>query len=124
MLSVLHDSPGTDWRLWFQALGADHRDPRITRGMRLSDITMLTRAAAAGQGLALVRDIYVADDIADGRLKVAIDAPWPAQFAYYVVTRHGSGRRHPQIASFKDWLLLEAASDRLQTNRRQPSFVP
>lgn len=108
---LLHDQMGADWRLWLQAMGSQHRDPRIGRGMRLSDVALLTRAAAAGQGLALLRDTYVADEIADGRLKVAFDAPWPAQFAYYIATRPGSERHRPQIASFKDWLLAEAAAD-------------
>jgi LysR family glycine cleavage system transcriptional activator len=107
---LLHDQMAADWRLWLQALGADHRDPRVGRGMRLSDVALLTRAAAAGQGLALLGDTYVADGIADGRLKVALDAPWPAEFAYYIVTCPGSDLLRPQIASFKDWLVLEAAA--------------
>ncbi|MBV8458780.1 MAG: hypothetical protein JO122_19470 [Acetobacteraceae bacterium] len=39
--------------------GLDGRDPRIARGTRFSESTPLIRAACAGQGLALVRDIYV-----------------------------------------------------------------
>jgi LysR family glycine cleavage system transcriptional activator len=107
---LLHDAIGMDWRLWLQGLGADHRDRRIARGIRFSDSTLLTRAAVAGQGLALLRDTYVADDVAAGRLKVAFDAPWPADFAYYVVTRPGASISQEQIASFKTWLMQEAAS--------------
>lgn len=108
---LLHDPDATDWRLWLRALGADHDDPRLAHGTRFSDSTLLVRAAVAGQGLALVRDTYVAEEIMVGRLKIAFDAPWPARFAYYVVTRRGARGRSPQIACFREWLLQEAASE-------------
>jgi LysR family glycine cleavage system transcriptional activator len=100
---------GQDWRLWLQALGADYRDPRVARGTRFSDTTLLLGAAVAGQGLALLRDTDVAEDIAAGRLKVAIIADWPAEFAYYVVTSSGSAHHNPRVAKFKEWLVEEAA---------------
>jgi len=108
---LLHDPGGADWRLWLQALGADHRDPRVARGTRFSDSTLLTRAAVAGQGLALLRDTYVADDIKAGRLRVALDAPWPVRFAYYAVTRRDALPAPPHVAAFRQWLLQEAAAD-------------
>lgn len=103
---LLHDAEAADWRLWFQALGQDHRDPRLGQGSRFGDSVLLTQAAIAGLGLALIRDTYVTDEIGAGRLKIAIDAPWPAEFAYYVVTRPGP--RRPQIENFTRWLLTEA----------------
>jgi len=106
---LLHDSPGADWRLWLQAMGADHHDPRVARGSRFSDAGLLISAAIAGQGLALLRDTYVAEEIAAGRLAVAFDAPWPAQFAYYIVTRPDPKGPPPLVASFIDWLLDEAS---------------
>jgi LysR family transcriptional regulator, glycine cleavage system transcriptional activator len=107
---LLHELLSEDWRLWLQAHGADQNDPRVARGSRLADASLLVRAAVAGQGLALLRDTYVADEVAAGRLRIALDAPWPARFAYYCVTLPGSDRRRPAIASFKAWLLREAAS--------------
>jgi LysR family glycine cleavage system transcriptional activator len=107
---LLHDSHASDWRLWLRAMGANHRDPRVTRGTRFSDVPLLIRAAVAGQGLALLRDTYVADEIASGRLRIALDAPWPARFAYYIVTRAAPSDVSAEIASFTDWLMVEAAS--------------
>ena len=106
---LLHDSLGADWRLWMQALDADHRDARLARGSRFSGVALLIRAAIAGQGLALLRDTYVAEDIAAGRLAVALDVVWPAQFAYYVVTPRGARGRAAQVVRFRQWLLQEAA---------------
>jgi len=105
---LLHDSMAADWRLWFQAVGANHHDPRLTRGTRFSDATLLLRAAISGQGLALLRDTYAADDLAGGRLAIALNAPWPAEFAYYVVTRPG----HSALTEdFRNWLIKEAVAD-------------
>lgn len=101
---LLHDPEAADWRLWLQAMGV--ADASL-RGTRFADSILLARAAVAGQGLALLRDTYAMDEIAAGRLQVALDAPWPAQFAYYVVT--APGPRSPAVNAFSEWLLAEAA---------------
>ena len=106
---LLQDAAGADWRLWLQALGADHRDPRVGRGSRFSDPTLLLGAAVAGQGLALLPDTYVAEDVAAGRLKIAIAAAWPGEFAYYAVIPSGADRHNARVARFKEWLVREAA---------------
>lgn len=106
---LLQDTDGADWTLWLRALGAADPDKRATRGPSFADDHLLIRAAMAGQGLALVRDTYAAGEIAAGRLEVALDAPWPMQFAYYVVTRPGAAARASPIAAFRDWVLGEAA---------------
>jgi LysR family transcriptional regulator, glycine cleavage system transcriptional activator len=107
---LLHDSLASDWRLWLQAMGANYRDRRVTRGTRFSDVALLIRATVAGQGLALLRDTYVADEVAGGRLRIALDAPWPARFAYYVVTQSPPNELSATAASFTDWLRSEARS--------------
>ena len=107
---LLHDAIAEDWRLWLRALGADYRDPRVQTGARFSDSTLLVRAALAGQGLALLRDTYVIEEIEAGRLRVALEAPWPAAFAYYVVSRPGVRRRKASVGRFVEWLMREAAA--------------
>ncbi|MBD9487080.1 hypothetical protein IB264_07520 [Ensifer sp. ENS11] len=67
----------------------------------------LDRTAVIGQGVALVRGIYAREEIADGRLAVALDRPWPSEFAYYIVTLPAAIER-PAIAHFVDWLMEEA----------------
>lgn len=104
---LLQDSDRADWRLWLKAVGASD-DPRAERGPSFDDDFLLIRAAVAGQGLALVRDVYVADEIASGRLTLALDQPWPTDFAYYAVTQTGGDER-PAVRSFIDWLKHEAA---------------
>lgn len=103
---LLHGSERADWPLWFKALSVAD-DPRAERGPSFDDDFLLVRAAEAGQGLALVRDIYAMDDIASGRLALALNQPWPAEFAYYVVTLPDAVDRAP-LAHFIDWLKSEA----------------
>jgi len=106
---LLHDPETADWRLWLQAMGVDNVDASTLRGTRLADSTLLARAAVAGQGLALLRDTYAMDEIAAGRLQVALDAPWPMEFAYYIVTTRGT--HLPTVKAFSDWLRAEAADE-------------
>jgi LysR family transcriptional regulator, glycine cleavage system transcriptional activator len=112
---LLHDPLAADWHLWLRAMeGTDGALPEraakdASRGTRFADSVLLMPAAVAGQGLALLRDTYAMDEIAGGRLEVAFDAPWPAQFAYYVVTARGD--LPPRVQAFRQWLLSEAAAE-------------
>lgn len=103
---LLHDSDRADWPLWLAAHGVG-QDLRAERGTAFEDDFLLIRAAEAGQGLALVPAEYAVDEIAAGRLVQVLDKPWPARFAYYVVTKPGAGQR-PEVRAFVDWILEEA----------------
>jgi LysR family glycine cleavage system transcriptional activator len=103
-LPLLQDSERSDWRLWFQALGLA-ADDQLERGPAFDDDLLLVRAAVAGQGVALVRDIHAADELADGRLQVVVQAPWPQAFAYYAVTREDvPAERVEGVTAFMDWM--------------------
>ncbi|RMB00679.1 LysR substrate-binding domain-containing protein [Eilatimonas milleporae] len=104
---LLQDSDRADWTLWLKAVGVPD-DPRAERGPSFGDELMLIRAAAAGQGVALVNDIHAAAEIAAGRLAVALECEWPCDYAYYMVTRPGADTR-PAVAAFAQWVLEEAA---------------
>lgn len=108
---LLQDSDRADWQLWFRAMGVAD-DPRAERGVSFEDDFLLLRAAIAGQGLALVRDVYAVDDIAAGRLALALDLPWPTDFAYYAVTMPNAAKRD-LVRAFIDWLKDEAARERI-----------
>jgi len=101
-LPLLQDADRSDWRLWFQALGLA-TDDRLERGPAFDDDLLLIRAAVAGQGIALVRDIHAAEELAKGHLQVVIDQPWPQAFAYYAVTR-ADADGNPALPAFLAWL--------------------
>jgi LysR family glycine cleavage system transcriptional activator len=103
---LLQDSDRADWQLWFKAVGVAD-DPRAERGAAFDDDYLLVRAAIAGQGLALVRDVYAVEEIESGRLALALDRPWPTQFAYYAVTLPDTTKRKA-VQDFIAWLKEES----------------
>ncbi|MDT4843340.1 Glycine cleavage system transcriptional activator [compost metagenome] len=103
---LLQDGDRADWGLWLAAHGVAE-DARAERGTAFEDDYLLIRAAEVGQGLALVPQEYAREEIAAGRLALALDKPWPARFAYYVVMLPDTGQR-PEVAAFVEWLGQEA----------------
>ncbi len=107
-LPLLQDGDRRDWQLWFQAQGIA-AEPRMRDGIAFDDDLLLIRAAEAGHGIALVRDIHAADEIAAGRVAVAIDQPWPQAFAYYALSLPAEESLHPGVPLFLAWLEAQLA---------------
>lgn len=103
---LLQDADRADWALWLAAHDVDE-DPRAERGTAFEDDYLLIRAAIAGLGLALVPQEYARDEIAAGRLTQVLDKPWPARFAYYLVTLPETQQR-PEVLAFSDWIKAQA----------------
>ncbi|NER65798.1 LysR family transcriptional regulator [Pseudomonas sp. MAFF212427] len=103
---LLQDADRADWMLWLQAHGVEV-DSAAQRGPSFDEDLLLLRAAATGQGIALVQDKHAQEDIESGKLVVALDKPWPSRFAYYAVTRAESLQR-PEVQAFIDWVREEA----------------
>jgi LysR family glycine cleavage system transcriptional activator len=103
---LLQDSDRADWALWLQAHGVEP-DSRVRRGPSFDEDLLLLRAAAMGQGIALVQDNHAQEELQSGRLVVVLDLPWPARFAYYAVARPPALQRAP-VSAFIDWLRHQA----------------
>src|SRR3954452_6405043 len=106
--SLLHDLNRRDWPLWFEAQGI--AAPDCSKGPAFSDNHLIVRAAVAGQGLALVRDIYAEDELRAKRLVKPLTVNWPVQFAYYVVAT-SEALQKPAVRQFRDWLIGEAQQE-------------
>jgi LysR family transcriptional regulator, glycine cleavage system transcriptional activator len=102
---LLHDLNRQDWPLWFEAHGVVA--PHCKKGPAFSENHLIVRAAVAGQGLALVRDIYAEDDLRSKKLIKALTVNWPVQFAYYAVAT-SEALQKPAVRRFRDWLIEEA----------------
>ena len=105
---LLHDFNRQDWPLWFEAHGVTA--PQAKKGPAFSESHLSVRAAVAGQGLALVRDIYVDDELRSLRLVKALTVNWPLQFAYYAVAT-AEAMQKPAVRRFRDWLVEEARQE-------------
>ena len=64
--------------------------------------------AIAGVGLALLPQFLIREELAGGRLVVAIDRPVTSEYAYYLVypERKADSQR---VVMFRDWLLGQCA---------------
>lgn len=105
---LLHDVDRADWSLWLRAHGVQV-DERARSGGVFEDDYLLIRAAEAGQGIALIPEAYAREEIKAGRLVQVLDKPWPARFAYYIVTRPGAAKR-TEVQAFIEWISAEAAA--------------
>ncbi|USG61992.1 transcriptional regulator GcvA [Sneathiella marina] len=111
LLHVEWKDAEASWRMWMLAAGLHDIDP--ARGPRFTMENMAVQAALDGQGVALIGDILVADDIASGRLVRPFNPSLntPLKFSYYLLSAKDSDNQ-PKVAAFRDWLLQEVQASR------------
>lgn len=97
------------WRDWFAALGVAVERPY--RGPLFDQFSMVTAAAAAGLGVALVPRFLIEDELGSGRLVVLFDRPVRTEEAYHLVVPTEK-RSAPLVAAFRDWIVAEARGRR------------
>jgi DNA-binding transcriptional LysR family regulator len=103
-MPLLHLSTRPDaWREWFRTHGFGD-DARAVRGPRYELFTMLSSAALAGMGVALMPEILIADELATGRLTVPLDMPLASDAGYYLVAPDAVANDEPFVA-LSQWLL-------------------
>jgi DNA-binding transcriptional LysR family regulator len=103
-LPLLHEDRGDLWRRWFLAAGAPKVAP--SAGSHLS-YTLTIDAAIAGQGLALVHEALVRDEL-DSRRLVKVSDVVVEDGCYWLVYADRALRRRA-VAAFRDWLLAQSA---------------
>jgi LysR family glycine cleavage system transcriptional activator len=106
---LIDDSPmEMSWKQWFEQAGVGTVDVRPAA--MIADSSMLVDAAVRGQGVALVRESLVTEELAAGRLVVPFDIRLPLNFSYYLVVPEGK-RELPKVRLFVDWLMGEMKSE-------------
>jgi DNA-binding transcriptional LysR family regulator len=91
------------WAEWAEHSGIRHPEPAEQR--EFEHLFYMLEAAAAGLGAGVSPWIYVAGDIAAGRLVAPYGfVPTPARFLFAAP----QGTRRPVVAAFRDWLVEEA----------------
>ncbi len=104
--TLARDPSCPDWAMWLRAAGVDRVDSH--RGLRFNQVALALDAAIAGRGVVLTRNVFAADDLAQGRLVRLFDTAMPVDFAVYVVTPP-SLTATPKVKAFCDWVAAEAA---------------
>lgn len=105
---LLHLEDREAWVRWFAAAGLPI--PERLRGSVLNRPSMLIDAAVDGQGMALARTTLAAWDLVNGRLIRPFDLMLPLSKSYWIVCPRATAAS-PKVATFRDWLLAEAADD-------------
>lgn len=107
---VSDNEPGSsgDWRNWLAALGRV-RALDTAAGPRLARSDLVVRAALHGQGLALVWETMVLQELADGRLVKVFDGAFETTRSYVAwCTPQAYGK--PKVRAVMDWLKQEASA--------------
>jgi LysR family glycine cleavage system transcriptional activator len=105
---LLHLDDWKAWSKWFDSAGV--ADVKLSRGLALNRASMLIDAAVDGQGVALARTTLAAWDLINGRLAKPFDLGLRLSNTYWIVCPKATSSM-PKIATFRDWLLAEAADD-------------
>jgi len=105
---LAHTTRADAWRAYAQATGVEIPGDVPPMRLELEHFFMLLEAARAGAGLALLPDLFVAADLASGRL--VAPAPTWATGAVYAAVASPSALTRPVVAAFVDWLGEQAAS--------------
>jgi len=105
------------WLPWLKAANLKMGEP--TTGLMLSDTGILIEAAAAGEGVALVRSLFVLDDLKSGRLVRLFDIAVEDSYAYYA-TWHLGTPRSPLAEEFLSWLRSELVTAPIVNSTAHP----
>jgi LysR family glycine cleavage system transcriptional activator len=89
------------WTPWFRAADLRMREP--SRTLMLSDSSMLVEAAAAGEGVALVRGLIARGAIQSGRLIRPFDIAIQDSYSYYLLW-HANTQLSSVGTALLEWL--------------------
>ncbi len=105
---LLHLDDHSGWKRWLEA--ADVKPPKTLQGVVLNRASMVIDAAINGQGIGLARSTLAAWDLINKRLIAPFPVSLPLTTAYWIVAPRATAEL-PKIATFRCWLLSEAAAD-------------
>jgi LysR family transcriptional regulator, glycine cleavage system transcriptional activator len=99
------DARRAGWGAWFAAHGLNV--PPI-RGMQFDQFSMMTQAAIAGLGVALLPSYLAQVEIAEGRLRPLFTPDVTGTGAYWLVWPEARAD-YPPLVALRDWLRAEVA---------------
>jgi LysR family glycine cleavage system transcriptional activator len=110
---LLHDDdPHAQWSRWLSQADIEMTPARaklFDRGSRFASSSLLLRAAAAGQGVALARERLAESWLESGKLARPFPVSVELDNAYWLVTRHSIEPRRP-LRMFIAWMKQQAGT--------------
>jgi LysR family glycine cleavage system transcriptional activator len=106
--TLLHTNSPDEWAGWLRKAHVEGVD--LKHGIVFNQASMAIDAAIEGQGIALARTALASWDVLSGRLVRPFPQALEAPYAYWIVCPKSTAEL-PKIATFRDWLLKEAAED-------------
>lgn len=99
------DNTHIDWDMWFTSVGA--KDIDANHGLHFTQHNFLVEAAIRGQGVALVGNVIIKEELASGQLvKLFENTDIPLNFSFYLI--YSSNKANlTRIKAFREWLLGE-----------------
>ena len=105
---LLHANDASHWTRWLERAGVS--GVNVDKGVVFNQASMVIDAAIQGQGVAMARTALAAWDLLSGRLVRPFPLALEAPFALWIVCPRATADL-PKIATFRKWLLEEAAED-------------
>ena len=103
----LQDRDRCIWSAWFGAHGIRMTDEQARSGPSFENDLLLIHAVIAGQGLAIVRDIYAEEELRAERLTLVSKDTLPTDASYFfVASPQAMGK--PKVAKFRSWITSES----------------
>jgi LysR family transcriptional regulator, glycine cleavage system transcriptional activator len=99
------DPSQPSWQTWLEASGV--ADVGTWRGLHFTQTVTAAQAAIDGQGVALLGQTCLLDDLAAGRLIRPFALGFPVAYAYRMVSPRAAFDR-PKVKAFRAWLRAEA----------------
>ena len=117
---LLHHTTASHlWASWFKDAGCEA--PGSRNGAHYEQYFLLSQAAIAGIGVALIPRCLVEDELTEGKLVLALDRPFKAQEGYHLCyPEHKTNL--PALQVFREWL-LEISKDAEVPPAAQESLV-
>jgi LysR family glycine cleavage system transcriptional activator len=108
-----------NWTRLFEAAGVK---ASVGPGPVLNRASMLIDAAIDGQGIALARTALAAWDLINGRLVRPVGVSLRVANTYWIVSPKAASNL-PKIATFRNWVLAEAAEDTRRLKALSPQGI-
>jgi len=95
------DKKHNHWKAWFETAGG--YDQSISTGINFDNMGNMISAACQEQGIALVRDLLVKDELANGKLVRLFDIDFAPPFATYFIRRN-KNNNNTIVDIFYEWI--------------------